>query len=69
MGYLDDIVLGHFRAKEDAIGESTAVISYAKRGADKSLPQQVARDSGPTYFHKDHAGLGVNGEDRPERSI
>lgn len=69
MGYLNDIVARHFCAEEDATGESIVVVSDAKGGADKSLPQQVAGDSGPIDFHRGHARSRINGEDRPERSL
>ena len=44
MRYFDDLVSGHFRAAEDAIGELVAVVSDAEGGPDRSIPQ-IAGDS------------------------
>jgi len=45
VGYFDDFVSGHFRAAEDAIGESVVVVSDAKGRANRSIPPQIEGDS------------------------
>ncbi len=69
MGYLEDIVSRHFCEEEEATGESAAVVPDVEGGEDRSLPQQVAGDPGPTDFHRGHIRSRINGEDNPKCSL
>ena len=64
-----EIVPTYFCAEKDVTRNSTAIIPDAEGRTDRPLPLSIEGDPGSVDFHKGYAGLRVDGENNPERSL